>query len=81
MGVAAVDIANRTLEKKAAELIGSCRYSIQAEALTMQQAQDRHHEYDIIIQTTTLGMYPHVQDTPLQLQQLKRRRDRFRYYL
>lgn len=70
MGVASVDIANRTLEK-AAELIGSCSYSIQAKALTMQQAQERHHEYDIIIQTTTLGMYPHVQDTPLQPQQLK----------
>ncbi|MCP8967197.1 shikimate dehydrogenase [Ectobacillus ponti] len=71
LGVREADIANRTASR-AQELIDACRYEIASKAITMEQAEAQQHEYDIIINTTTVGMSPHVADTPLPIRSLKR---------
>lgn len=69
-GVRAVDIANRTLEK-AASLIADCPYDKLSKALTISDAEAAIHEYDIIIQTTSIGMSPNVSQTPIHVNRLK----------
>ncbi|MEY8347870.1 MULTISPECIES: shikimate dehydrogenase [Bacillus cereus group] len=69
-GVKEIDIANRTVEK-ANQLIAGCQGKITSHALSLEQATEKQKNYDIIIHTTTIGMYPHVQSTPLQIQSLK----------
>ncbi|MBO1626462.1 shikimate dehydrogenase [Bacillus arachidis] len=69
-GVKEIDIANRTIEK-AEQLIAGCKEGILSHALSLEQATEKQNNYDIIIHTTTIGMHPHVQNTPLQIQSLK----------
>lgn len=69
-GVKEIDIANRTREK-AAQLIAECQTKSASRALSLEQATEEQGNYDIIIHTTTVGMYPHVQHTPLQIRSLK----------
>ncbi len=40
-------------------------------ALSLEKATEEQGNYDIIIQTTTRGMHPHVEHTPLQICSLK----------
>lgn len=65
-----IDIANRTVEK-AEQLITACNRDIGSRALSLEQAEEMLSDYDIIIHTTTIGMYPHIEDTPLPLTSLK----------
>ncbi|MDM5156532.1 shikimate dehydrogenase [Bacillus sp. DX1.1] len=69
-GVKEIDIANRTVEK-AAQLIAGCQTNIGSHALSLEQATQEQVNYDIIIHTTTVGMHPHVKNTPLQIGSLK----------
>ncbi|MBO1579202.1 MULTISPECIES: shikimate dehydrogenase [Bacillus] len=69
-GVKVIDIANRTVEK-ANQLIAGCQAKITSHALSLEQATEEQGNYDIIIHTTTIGMHPHVQSTPMQIQSLK----------
>ncbi|HEK9101441.1 shikimate dehydrogenase [Bacillus pfraonensis] len=69
-GVKEIDIANRTVEK-ATQLIAGCQEKITSHALSLEQATEEQGNYDIIIHTTTIGMHPHVQHTPLQIRTLK----------
>ncbi len=39
--------------------------------LEITDAEKRLHEYDVVIQTTSIGMAPDIEETPLQVQQLK----------
>ena len=41
-------------------------------ALSLEKATEEQGNYDIIIQTTTIGMHPHVEHTPLQICSLKK---------
>lgn len=70
-GVKQVDIANRTKER-AVHLISECPYEKNSRAFTMAEAEQRIAEYDLIIQTTSIGMSPNVHDTPLDVTNIKK---------
>ncbi|MGG3525109.1 shikimate dehydrogenase [Bacillus pseudomycoides] len=69
-GVKEIDIANRTVEK-ANHLLSGCQEKITSQALSLERATEEQGNYDIIIHTTTIGMHPHIQNTPLQIRSLK----------
>jgi shikimate dehydrogenase len=71
IGVTHIDIANRTASR-AEELIAACPHSVHSRALTSKEVINMQSEYDIIINTTTVGMYPNVKETPLVIQDLKK---------
>ena len=64
------DITNRTIEKAEA-LIESADGNITSRALALNVAEDRLGEYDVIIHTTSIGMYPNVEETPIFLANAK----------
>ncbi|KFM99040.1 shikimate dehydrogenase [Bacillus clarus] len=70
VGVKEIDIANRTVEK-AEDLIAGCAAKVNSRALSLEQATEEQGNYDVIIHTTTIGMHPHVEHTPLQIRSLK----------
>ncbi|PFL20564.1 shikimate dehydrogenase [Bacillus cereus] len=71
VGVKAIDIANRTRDK-AENLVAGCLANVNSHALSLEHAAKAQGEYDIIIQTTTIGMHPHVEHTPLEIRSLKK---------
>ncbi|MEC3883182.1 shikimate dehydrogenase [Halobacillus litoralis] len=52
-----VDIANRTM-KRAEDLIQDIPSKVYSSALTLEQAKNTLKDYDLIVQTTTVGMNP-----------------------
>lgn len=64
------DITNRTFEKAIA-LIGNCPFPVTSKALSLETAADQLTEYDIIIQTTMIGMHPNVSAQPISLENLR----------
>lgn len=71
VGVKEIDVANRTVDK-AKELIAARTADVNSVALSLEKATEEQGNYDIIIQTTTIGMHPHVEHTPLQMCSLKK---------
>lgn len=69
-GVGSIDIANRT-KSKAEELAEHVQLFVPSKALTLQQAEDNLSHYDIVINTTSVGMSPHVENLPIQVHNLK----------
>jgi shikimate dehydrogenase len=65
-----IDVCNRTL-KKAVYLIEHFGAGQRGEALTIQEAEDNLSDYDVIIQTTSIGMHPHTDEKPLSLKNAK----------
>ena len=65
-----MDIANRTKER-AVNLISECPYDNDSTALTIAEAEQRIAEYDLIIQTTSIGMSPNVDDSPLDVANIR----------
>lgn len=70
MGAKTIDIANRTVEK-AEGLIAENPYPIQSSARSIKEAEENLHEYQIIINTTSVGMSPKIEELPLQLTNMK----------
>ncbi|WP_026558673.1 shikimate dehydrogenase [Bacillus sp. J37] len=66
-----IDISNRTISK-AEELIQECPFTNNSNALTIQEAEDVIENYDIIIQTTAVGLHPHIDQKPLSLKNAKK---------
>ncbi|WAA11528.1 shikimate dehydrogenase [Fervidibacillus halotolerans] len=66
-----IDVANRTIEN-ARRLIGKYSPENFSEALSLEQLYDRMGNYDLIIQTTPVGMYPNVHELPISLNCLKK---------
>ncbi|MDM5298821.1 shikimate dehydrogenase [Bacillus pumilus] len=64
------DITNRTIEKAEA-LIESTSEKVPSSALPLHAAEERLREYDVIIHTTSIGMSPNVEGTPLSLANAK----------
>ena len=64
-----IDIVNRTLEK-AENLKKACPYSVETEVLDLQTAEEQSGEYDLIIQTTSIGMSPYTKEQPISLENL-----------
>jgi shikimate dehydrogenase len=69
-GISKIDICNRTKEK--AELLKARRSSfVQTEVLSLDSAQTNLGLYDIIIQTTNIGMDPKITEKPLNVARIK----------
>ena len=69
-GVKHIDICNRTVEK-AAFLINDCTYNVVSESLTLDEAEKQLQQYDIVINTTSIGMHPNIDQQPISLKNLK----------
>lgn len=64
-----VDIANRTIAT-AAKLIEACPYSISSGAYTLEEAEGMAGQYDLIIQTTSIGMSPKIDEQIMKLKNI-----------
>ncbi|WP_347549515.1 shikimate dehydrogenase [Pseudalkalibacillus hwajinpoensis] len=69
-GVRSLTIANRTLEK-AEELSNVCARYSETYAITLKEAEESLGNYDIVINTTSIGMSPHLDRIPLSVDRLK----------
>lgn len=65
----AIDITNRTVIK-AKELIEACPFESNSKAVSLDEAEVYLNEYDVVIQTTMIGMYPKILETPISLRNL-----------
>ncbi|GAA0482955.1 shikimate dehydrogenase [Salinibacillus aidingensis] len=65
-----IDIANRTRER-AEGLLDIREAHVKTSLYTLIEAEQNLHQYDLIIQTTSIGMAPNDGMMPLQLQTLK----------
>ncbi|WP_246940560.1 shikimate dehydrogenase [Bacillus pinisoli] len=65
-GVARLDLANRTVEK--AEALVNEQLSSQSRALSLAEAEGVINTYDILINTTSIGMYPNLEEIPISLE-------------
>lgn len=70
-GVLSLTIANRTLEK-AENLTSVCHAYTTANATTLQEAEAMLYHFDIIINTTSIGMSPHLDRMPLSVEGLNK---------
>lgn len=70
-GIKELDVANRTLEK-ADELVKHIHQFANGKALTLKEAEEQLADYDIVINTTSVGMSPHVTEVPIRLDRLKK---------
>ncbi|WP_066257740.1 shikimate dehydrogenase [Neobacillus drentensis] len=61
-----LNIANRTVER-AQELINDCPYSVSSSAISFDEVSQSIGEYDLIIQTTLIGMSPKIGVKPVEL--------------
>lgn len=68
--IASCDIANRTVAK-AKSLIEEYSPKISSKSLSLQEAEEQLSNYDIVINTTSVGMSPHTNDIPLSLHELQ----------
>ncbi|MFP7733205.1 shikimate dehydrogenase [Priestia aryabhattai] len=66
-----ITICNRTVEK-AAVLANELPFSTKTEAMSISDAEKQLDTFDIIINTTSVGMYPNVDELPLALTLLQK---------
>ncbi|MFD1736645.1 shikimate dehydrogenase [Bacillus salitolerans] len=64
-GAQKVDIANRTLEK--AKNIITTKHQLASKAINIHEAVTNLAEYDIIINTTSIGMSPNIEEVPIEI--------------
>lgn len=69
-GVSEIDIANRTVEN-GINLINTCPFVVHSKALSIQEGENSADHYEIIIQTTSIGMSPREADSPFSVAQIK----------
>src|SRR5699024_1744938 len=69
-GFAQVDLANRT-EQSALEIAKLNNNTAKTSVLTLNQAEENLNKYDLIIQTTSVGMKPNENQVIISLNQLK----------
>lgn len=65
-GLQTVDICNRTVQKAEA-LIANQPYKANSKALSLEDAESNIGNYSLIIQTTSIGMDPDIDKSPLSL--------------
>lgn len=70
-GLKNIDIANRTVSK-AQELIRECPYLVSSKAISLEEFKGHLMSYNLIIQTTQIGMYPRTNEQPLSLESLNK---------
>lgn len=64
-----VDIANRTVEK-ALKLVEDCPFPAASKAISLEAASRDLGDYNLIIQTTMIGMAPKITEQPITLNNL-----------
>ncbi|MCA0986120.1 shikimate dehydrogenase [Guptibacillus algicola] len=69
-GVSSMTIANRTVEK-AEKLSDVCRPYAEVDAISLELANLSLEAYDIIINTTSIGMSPDINNVPIPVQDVK----------
>lgn len=69
-GYSHVDIANRTINK-ALEIAALQDEKTETNVMTLIEAEEQLHQYDVIIQTTSVGMNPNRDDTIISLHNVK----------
>ncbi|WP_062356995.1 shikimate dehydrogenase [Bacillus kwashiorkori] len=69
-GVKCLDIANRT-ENNALKIIHAYPLNIETNCLTLNQLEQSLHHYDIIIQTTSVGMEPNDHQSLIEFSKLQ----------
>lgn len=69
-GIVNIDICNRSVER-AEKLILDCPYQGNSTALSLSSAEAGLGKYDLIIQTTSIGMYPDLSSSPISLDALR----------
>ncbi|MBT2677417.1 shikimate dehydrogenase [Bacillus sp. ISL-35] len=70
-GIQRIDLYNRTAGK-AEELVSSCPFKVQSKVLDRETAEKSLHEYQLIIQTTSIGMSPDLGGLPLSPENISR---------
>jgi len=69
MGVKKIDIVNRTIERAKA-IIEDCKFEVESQAINFEEVTRHLGKYQVIINTTSVGMHPNVDDIPLSLDYL-----------
>lgn len=69
-GVNRLDIYNRTTQKAEA-LINDCPFRVLSAAIGKEEAEKNLADYQLLIQTTPIGMAPNIESLPLSLHNLK----------
>ncbi|MEH7236100.1 shikimate dehydrogenase [Bacillus sp. JJ1562] len=69
MGVKNIDIVNRTIDRAKA-IIDDCKYSVDSLALGFAEAEADLGKYQVIVNTTSVGMHPNVDDMPLSVKNI-----------
>ncbi|KZZ86005.1 shikimate dehydrogenase [Bacillus sp. SJS] len=64
-----IDLANRTKEKAEA-IIRECDLSVPGRPLSLEEAEYHLGEYQLVIQTTSIGMAPKLNDQPISLENI-----------
>jgi shikimate dehydrogenase len=64
-----VDITNRTVEK-ALKLVEDCPFPVLSKAISLEDVRRNLGDYDLIIQTTMIGMSPEISQQPITLTNL-----------
>jgi shikimate dehydrogenase len=59
-----IDICNRTLNK-AEELVTACPYKVDSKVLDYETAERNLENYQLVVQTTSIGMHPDIESVPL----------------
>ncbi|MGP4041785.1 shikimate dehydrogenase [Gracilibacillus sp. D59] len=70
-GVDTVDIANRS-QDKAEDLLSLRLDEVKSSVLSYQQAEEQLAKYDLIVQTTSVGMKPNIKDQVIQLDNISK---------
>lgn len=70
-GVHQIDIYNRTLSN-AERLKEACPFPVITNILEVASVEKNLEEYDLIIQTTSIGMSPKIDASPIQISNLKK---------
>ena len=65
-----LDICNRTVSKSV-ELIEEFSLQGISRSITTEQAAEEIQRYDVVVQTTSVGMFPKINDTPLPFHSIK----------
>ncbi|WP_026693925.1 shikimate dehydrogenase [Peribacillus kribbensis] len=65
-GILQADICNRTVAK-AEGLIEDCPYDCSSRAISLEEAEENLAQYDLIVQTTSAGMSPHITESPIRI--------------
>ncbi|RWZ60879.1 shikimate dehydrogenase [Halobacillus fulvus] len=68
-GVATIDVSNRTVSRAQA-IVETGNPKVQSKALSLDDVQSSLGEYDVIVQTTTVGMSPEDEEVIIPLENL-----------